>query len=186
MKVGILRLGKIDSYVITRIQENLQVILPKTKCLTIPKTFAIPKESFNEERQQYNSSIVLSKVQNYAEKERKLNRVLGIVDVDIFVPNLNFVFGEATLNGKVAIISLWRLRPEFYRKSPNIELFAERATKEAVHEVGHTLGLSHCLNPFCVMYFSNSIFDTDRKESLFCNKCYLKVEKLMEKLGGES
>ncbi|HVP27089.1 MAG TPA: matrixin family metalloprotease, partial [Candidatus Bathyarchaeia archaeon] len=88
----------------------------------------------------------------------------------------NYVFGEAESPGKAALISLYRLKPEFYGKKPNTELFIERSTKEAVHEIGHTLGLNHCSNPFCVMYFSNSIFETDRKQSLFCNKCYLKIE----------
>jgi archaemetzincin len=93
------------------------------------------------------------------------------------------VFGEAECPGKAALISLWRLRPEYYGSSPKIELFVERGTKEALHELGHTLGLRHCSNPFCVMYFSNSIFETDRKQSLFCNKCFLKVEKALENLG---
>jgi archaemetzincin len=105
------------------------------------------------------------------------------MDVDVFVSNLNFVFGEAECPGKTALISLWRLKPEFYGKASDMELFVERCTKEAVHEVGHTLSLKHCSNPFCVMYFSNSIFDTDRKQSLFCNKCFLKVETSVKEVG---
>jgi archaemetzincin len=183
MKIGILQIGKIDSQIIQRIQENLRMIFPKTTCIIIPKKFPIPEETYDKARNQYFSGAILRKIQEYAEKEEALNRVLGIVDVDIFVPELNFVFGEAECPGKAALISLWRLKPEFYGEASNMELFLERTTKEAVHELGHTLGLRHCSNPFCVMYFSNSIFDTDRKQSLFCNKCYLKVETIIEKLG---
>lgn len=183
MKIGILRVGQVDSHVIDRIQENLNMIFPKTTCALISETMPIPSEAFNNARQQYRSDIILSRVHSYAEKDKALDRVLGTVNVDIFVPELNFVFGEAECPGKATLISLWRLRPEFYGKAPNMELFLERITKEAVHELGHSLGLRHCSNPFCVMYFSNSIFETDRKQSLFCTKCYLKAEVTIDKLG---
>jgi archaemetzincin len=183
MKIGILRVGQVDSHVIDRIQENLNMIFPKTTCALISETMPISSEAFNNARQQYRSDIILSRVHSYAEKDKALDRVLGTVNVDIFVPELNFVFGEAECPGKATLISLWRLRPEFYGKAPNMELFLERITKEAVHELGHSLGLRHCSNPFCVMYFSNSIFETDRKQSLFCNKCDLKVETTVNQLG---
>ena len=183
MKIGILRIGKVDSNVISRIQENLNMTFPKSTCTLIPKTLPLPEEAFNNTRQQYNSNNILRKIRNYAEKEKTIDKILGIIDVDIFVPNLNFVFGEAECPGKAALISLWRLRPEFYKQPSNIELFTVRSTKEAVHELGHTLGLRHCSNPFCVMYFSNSIFETDRKQSLFCTKCHFKAEKIVDSIG---
>ena len=183
MKIGIVRIGKMDPDVIGRIQENLNMTFPKSTCTVIAETLPVPEEAFNKTKQQYNSNNILGKVRNYAKKEKTMDRILGIADIDIFVPSLNFVFGEAECPGKVALISLWRLKPEFYGKPSNTELFVERSTKEAVHELGHTLGLRHCSNPFCVMYFSNSIFETDRKQSLFCTKCHIKVEKTVDRLG---
>jgi len=180
MSIGILRIGPSDSYIISRVQENLNMIFPNTTCKLIPETLPIPEEAFNKVREQYRSDAILSRVHSYAKKEKALDRVLGIVDIDIFVPKLNFVFGKADCPGRAALISLWRLKPEYYGKTANMELLVERSTKEAVHELGHTLGLKHCSNPFCVMYFSNSIFETDRKQSLFCNKCHVKVEKPSE------
>jgi archaemetzincin len=180
MQIGILCIGQTDAYMIDRVQEALNAIFPRTTCTLIAQTASIPEEAFDERRQQYNSNILLSKIRSHAEKQRSFNRILGIMDVDIFVPNFNFVFGEAEYCGKAALISLWRLRPEFYGKTSNKELFVERSIKEAMHEIGHTLGLTHCPDPFCVMFFSNSIFETDRKQSLFCNKCYMKIDKRIE------
>jgi archaemetzincin len=130
----------------------------------------IPLDAYNSQRKQFNSSRILAKINDFS-KKCGLERVLGITDVDLFVPHLNFVFGEAEYGGKTAVISLFRLRPEFYDQNSDRKLFVERSLKEAVHEVGHMLGLGHCDNPTCVMFFSNSIPDTDRKGVLLCEKC---------------
>jgi archaemetzincin len=176
MEFGILRIGQVELNVVKRLQENLGTIFPNTTVTLVARRMPIPEEAFDEDRQQYLSNFLLGKVQTYAGGKKKLDRVLGVANVDICAQELNFVFGEAEHPGKAALISMWRLRPEFYGKTPNTELLIERATKEAVHEIGHTLGLQHCSNPFCVMYFSNSIFETDRKQSLFCSKCQSKIE----------
>jgi len=175
MEIGIVRFGQIDSDVITEIQESLDTIFAGTKTTLIAETLPLPEEAYAKTRKQYRSGMILGAIRDFAEKYDSFDRILGIVDVDLFVPRLNFVFGEAEYPGKVAVISLWRLRPEFYGKVSDGQVLVERGTKEAVHELGHTLGLKHCDNPFCVMYFSNSIFETDRKQSLFCNKCYVKT-----------
>jgi len=182
MRIGILHAGKVDDTVLDRIKEHLITAFPNAECKIIAEILKIPEEAFDSAREQYCSDIILNVVKKQAEKEKTFHRVLGVIDVDIFVSGLNFVFGEAECPGKSALISLWRLRPEFYGKNQNMELFVERSVKEAVHELGHTLGLGHCVNPFCVMYFSNSIFETDRKQSLFCNQCFFKVEDAIEKL----
>jgi archaemetzincin len=97
--------------------------------------------------------------------------VLGVTGVDLTVPGLNFVFGLADPPSRCAIISLARLYPEFYGQPRNPGLFKARAAKEAVHELGHLLGLGHCPDPACVMAFSNSLGDTDRKGPGFCGRC---------------
>jgi archaemetzincin len=183
MEIGILPIGQVDATITRRIRESLTGVFPDTTCLVIDGQLSLPENAFDKKRKQYRSNVILSEIQGYAAKQKDLDRVLGVVDADMFVSELNFVFGEAACPGKSALISLWRLKPEFYGATPNIELFAERSLKEAVHELGHTLGLRHCSRSSCVMYFSNSIFDTDRKHSLFCDQCYLQVAMRINNLG---
>jgi archaemetzincin len=128
-------------------------------------------QAYNPERKQYLSSKLLASLG----KSEGDERVVGIADVDLYVPRLNFVFGEADMVSGTAIVSLCRLRPEYYGLAMDEALFLERATKEIVHEVGHTFGLGHCPNTKCVMHFSNSLADTDLKEAHFCNKCRPKI-----------
>jgi archaemetzincin len=182
MKIGILRIGPTDLNAATRIQERLNSIFTGSQSEVIDEQIALPEEAFDQTGKQYDSDVILKKVKDFAEKQM-FDRVLGIVDVDIYVQRLNFVFGEADCPGKTALISLWRLKQEFYGRSPRNELFFQRSEKEAVHELGHTLGLQHCSNPFCVMHFSNSIHDTDVKKNFFCKKCSLEAETKMSNIG---
>ncbi|MBN1244583.1 archaemetzincin family Zn-dependent metalloprotease [Candidatus Bathyarchaeota archaeon] len=183
MRIGVLPIGKADAAMMVLIKENLARVFPDAACVVIDEKIPLREEAFDKKRKQYQSNVILSEVQGCAFRKTGLNRVLGVVDADIFVPELSFVFGEATCPGKAALISLWRLKPEFYGDAPNMQLFLERALKEAVHELGHTLGLRHCSRSSCVMHFSNSISDTDIKQSLFCDKCYLHVKISINNLG---
>jgi archaemetzincin len=133
------------------------------------KEMPILQDSYNSKRRQYLSTTILKKMQ--AAKPKCFDRMLGITDVDLYVPELNFVFGQAYLSSGVAIISLTRLRQEFYGLRPDRRLLQERAFKETIHEIGHTYGLGHCHNPKCIMHFSNSLNDTDIKGTGFCDIC---------------
>ena len=134
----------------------------------------LPHKSWDQRRGQHLASMLLAELPS---PHSLVDRVLGVVDLDIFATGLNFVFGEADITGKRALISLQRLRQEFYGLPKNENLFQERAIKEAVHELGHTYGLKHCPNPVCVMHFSNSLPDTDAKGQNFCPACKVRLDK---------
>ena len=103
-------------------------------------------------------------------------KLLALCNFDAYSNGLNFVFGQAHMNGKVAAVYLPRLRQEFYGLEENENLFLQRVLKEAVHEIGHAFGVGHCPISRCVMHFSNSISDTDAKAKDFCQTCRIKID----------
>lgn len=127
-----------------------------------------PDYAFNKSRKQYLATTIVRALQEQGEYH-DADRILGVIDHDLYVPELNFVFGLAS--GIAAIIALARLRQEFYGLPKDLRLFEKRVVTEAVHELGHTYGMTHCENPQCVMFFSNTLNDTDRKSSGFCFRC---------------
>ncbi len=129
--------------------------------VTIVEEAEVPAGAYNPHRRQYRADAFLDS----ARLERG-DRVLAVTNSDLYSGRLNFVFGLAELPGKAAVISLCRLRMDADQAT-----FRDRAVKEAVHELGHTFGLQHCMNPECVMTFSNSLEDTDRKNREFCGLC---------------
>lgn len=120
-------------------------------------------------RNQYNSSGLL--LQLISEPASESLKILGVTEVDLFIPIFTFLFGEAQLNGKGALVSTHRLRNQFYGIPENKELLKTRLLKEAVHELGHTFGLVHCFALRCVMRSSTYVEDIDQKSVNFCKAC---------------
>ncbi len=128
------------------------------------------ERAYNSRRKQYDAGILVNLFLNSV----KISELaLIITDKDLYVDGLNFVFGYAP--GRAGIISLARLDQRFYGLPPDRRLYLERAVKEAVHEIGHLLGLHHCRDRGCVMFFSNTIEDTDRKGSVPCEACMSRI-----------
>ena len=133
----------------------------------------LPKSAYNQFRNQYNSSLIL----NSLEKNYK-GRILAITKEDMYTEGLNFVFGQAKVRGNVSVISICGLDPKFFRQPEDKDLFEERIVKEAIHEVGHMMGLLHCKNRGCVMTFSNTIGDVDKKTKNLCEMCSMQLSLL--------
>jgi len=128
-----------------------------------------PPHAYSLERDQYLSTSILEQLKE-VDLPRAL-RLLGVVDLDLYAPQLNFVFGQAAIGGRAALLALPRLRQSFYGMPEDLELFRQRTLKEAIHELGHAFGLGHCPKRNCVMCFSNSLPDTDTKGTSFCPGC---------------
>lgn len=124
---------------------------------------------FDDIREQAWSTAILARLQ-----ERRPARhtvILGVTELDLYVPVLTFVFGEAQLNGPCAVISAHRLREEFYGMAPNEDLLVARLMKEALHELGHTQGLRHCTDWRCVMSSAHTAERIDLRQAGFCPAC---------------
>jgi len=133
------------------------------------KHIKIPSSAFNSLRFQYEGEKIIDKI--YTEIPKQCDIGVVIVDADIYAPRMNFIFGLAEPLKKIALVSTYRLKEEDGK-------LKERLAKEVVHEVCHLLGLGHCDNPNCVMFFSDTIYDTDRKGRDLCEKCRRNLERI--------
>ncbi len=141
--------------------------------------------AFNEDRQQHASGPYLNFLDVFDPNEPHSIK-LGIIDEDLYSDShesLNFIFGEARVGGDCCIISTARLDPRYYRLPYNEKLYRTRAVKEAVHELGHVLGLAHCNDVQCIMHFSNCIEDTDIKKVEPCGSCTGMLRGYLKKRG---
>jgi len=134
---------------------------------------AVAAEWFDPGRGQFEADRFLDALRDEAG-----DRVLGVTGVDLFARGVNFVFGQARTMGRPAVVSSARLG------RPGTEVFRERLAKEAIHEIGHTLGVGHCENRECVMWFSKALEETDRKTRWFCRVCQVTVDFSGKRLRG--
>ncbi len=134
---------------------------------------AIARTSLNSVRKQMFLNTLVSRITATSSPEGAIR--LAITDFDLYKTSHQFIFGEGNEEQRIAVVSLHRLRSDFYGERADANLLFQRTLKEAVHDLGHTLGLKHCFNARCAMYFSNSIYDTDNKLSHFCENCEKRV-----------
>jgi archaemetzincin len=163
----VMAVGEVDDGALAAVEEGVQRVfrLPVRRAPGAPE----PSAALDEARRQYDSTGILKTV-----RERRspgAARILGVTEVDLFIPMLTFVFGQAQLGGCAALISLARLRQEFYGLPADRPLLLERAVKEALHELGHTFGLTHCTDDACAISLSTNIRHVDAKNGGFCRGC---------------
>jgi predicted Zn-dependent protease len=181
-----------DDFLLRHTADQLNITFHPTGISILRSIEQIPDSVIDMHRRQCISDLLLDWLlditfNNDSDEDKQLTnyddgnndvKLLALCNFDAYSNGLNFVFGQAHMNGKVAAIYLPRLRQEFYGAEKNEQLFLQRVVKEAVHELGHAFGLSHCPIHRCVMHFSNSISDTDAKAKDFCQKCRFEIETL--------
>ena len=162
--------------------ELTALVPPLSNALGLPVSieeskYLDPSFAFDTYRNQFNSTtLVTALLERSALPDAK---IIGITSVDLFVPVLTYVFGEAQLDGRAAVLSTFRLKEELYGLDPNPVLEHIRLLKEAIHELGHTFGLIHCHDPECVMHSSTSAEEIDVKGKDFCEECEQMIRRIL-------
>ena len=165
--IGMVAIGTVDPPLLTAIADEVRRTFRHPVSMLPPAPE--PAFAFDERRGQYSSVLVLRSLLDRAQPS--MIRILGVTAKDLFIPMLSFVLGQAQLNGRVAVISLARLQQQFYGFPPDPDLLQARAIKEAVHEIGHTFGLTHCTDVRCPMSLSNNVHHVDTKGHVLCTAC---------------
>jgi len=126
-------------------------------------------EFYDPVRRQYDGTKLLKEIDSHFSSDSE--KTLGLFSVDLFIPILTYIFGQAYLNGRSGVASLYRLNNERYGMTSNEKFILDRFTKEVIHELGHAFGLIHCHIPTCVMRASTYVEDIDQKSASLCLKC---------------
>ncbi len=144
----------------------------------------VPTGAYNAARGQHESVEILKLLTRVAPRDAA--RVLGVTEADLAIPMLSFLFGQAQLDGLVALVSLCRLRQEFYGMPGDQGLLRERAVKETLHELGHTFGLTHCHDGRCPMSLATDITLVDTKGERYCSRCGARLVRRFTSFNGEN
>ena len=158
--------------IIPTLVDPLQSIFSRDVIIDPPISRIVPK-AFDDSRGQHNSTEILRELLDLPQTNSK---ILGVTSVDLFVPVLTYVFGEAQLDGSVSVVSTYRLDNTIYGLEADPVLFFERILKEAVHELGHSFGLYHCKNLDCAMHASTAVEDIDVKGAALCPACQSNIK----------
>jgi archaemetzincin len=167
LEIRIVSVGEVDRELL----EYLTLTVPanfRARCVELPIRIN-PRDAYNPARRQYHSTRLLARLLEFDDGSG--SKILGVTEVDLFIPIFTFVFGEAQVGGCAALISTHRLRQQFYGLPEDRRLLFARAEKESTHELGHAHGLVHCSGYECVMRFSNSVEDVDVRGNEFCRSC---------------
>ena len=166
--LGLVALGPIDPDILRRLCPTIAKFLLLPVRVLHPKP--LPPQTYHLVRHQYHATQLLEYLLG---DDSDAFRILGVTAEDLYIPIFTFVFGEAQLDGKAAVISMFRPRGDADGSTPTKSLFLGRMLKLSLHELGHTFGLGHCREDDCLMGFSSNLEILDRKDIVFCDYCQI-------------
>jgi archaemetzincin len=165
--LGVVALGPVDPEIVRRLRTAMAKILALP--VRVLRPLSLPEKTFHIVRGQYHSTQILEYL--LSDHNSGAFRILGVTSVDLYIPILTFVFGEAQLNGKAAVISMFRPRGDADGTNIPLAVVLKRLIKLSIHELGHTFGLGHCREEGCLMGFAANLEKLDQKNLAFCRYC---------------
>jgi len=169
--IDIVPIGEVDEALLLFLRESIPQIF---KIQSRIRNFRFDvSRVYDPARNQYNSSGLL--LQLISDPSPETSKILGVTELDLFIPIFTFLFGEAQLNGLGALVSTHRLHNQFYGIPEDKNLLQNRLLKEGIHELGHAFGLIHCFTVKCVMKSSTYVEEIDQKSINFCRVCQQKI-----------
>jgi len=165
--ITLISFGYFEEDLLKKIAETVKLEFPFS--VNLKEGHIDLSEFYDHGRRQYNGVKLLKEVDSLFSSDSL--KILGLFSVDLYIPILTYIFGQAFLNGRTGIASLYRFSNEYYGMSQDDKLILERFKKEVIHELGHTFGLIHCHNPTCVMRSSTYVEDIDQKSVNLCLRC---------------
>ena len=166
-KIVVVPLGEVEFMLVNRLATNIGPIFGRA--VDIIKGMKVPEESYNVVRNQFYASIINAKLERVKANSREF--ILGVCEDDIYLPDEAFVLGYSDAVLGAAVISLYRIRQEFYGLPEDEMKIYSRLLKQSVHHSAHLFGLPSCRNPKCVNYYSQDMFHIDEKNENFCDIC---------------
>lgn len=177
-RIALCTVGEIDSPLVKAVREEIERVFGlSTDQVSLLDALAF---AYDPKRDQYNSTLILERLA--ASVPDSFVKVLAIVQVDLFIPILTYVYGEAQLGGKSCIVSTCRLKAGPYF-SDNPQIFQNRVVKEAIHELGHTFELRHCRERTCIMHYCRTLEDVDAKSEQLCRYCSVLLSDVLKRQG---
>jgi archaemetzincin len=165
--LGIIPMGCLGDLAVHIVAAHLQAFLEIPVDVLEPRE--VPSDAFQHHRQQYDAALVISYLAQLSYS--KYGRIVALTNVDLCIPILTYVFGEAEVGGRVAVVSNFRLRHNEDGTTARLDRYYERLAKVSLHEIGHTLSVYHCEDPKCLMRYSPKVHHLDEVELCFCERC---------------
>lgn len=138
----------------------MYVNIPFLTEIILNHNFNLSRECWIVSRSQYNAECLFDN----AVRQISNGFVLVIISEDVYIRDLNYVFGIGVPNIG-SVVSTFRLENDI-----------ESLYKIILHETGHVFGLTHCNSP-CSMAPSNNLYDIHQIQVSYCLNCKLKLNE---------